>query len=43
MGCSIFLPWCIYYFTLHQRRKCTCLSRRPEGNMILSAGVEKKN
>ncbi|OXU30190.1 hypothetical protein TSAR_003776 [Trichomalopsis sarcophagae] len=29
MGCSIFLPWCVYYFSSHQHRKCTFPSRRP--------------
>ncbi|OXU27997.1 hypothetical protein TSAR_001296 [Trichomalopsis sarcophagae] len=35
MGCSIFLTWCVYYFSLHQHRKCTFLSRRLGGNVVL--------
>ncbi|OXU18061.1 hypothetical protein TSAR_010657 [Trichomalopsis sarcophagae] len=41
MGCPIFLPWCIYYLSSHQNRKCKCLSRCPGRKLYYSIHVRK--
>ncbi|OXU17103.1 hypothetical protein TSAR_001769 [Trichomalopsis sarcophagae] len=43
MGCSIFLPWCVYYFSSHQHRKCTFFSWRQGGSVVLSVQVRRKH
>ncbi|OXU21276.1 hypothetical protein TSAR_005757 [Trichomalopsis sarcophagae] len=41
MGCSIFLPWCVYYFSPHLRRKYHIPSGAPREECAFSVLVLK--